>query len=264
MCSSTAWSRTGWPPLTLLGAGVCLFVARMSSLSLGSLDDAFYARKGVEMARSGGFFTVTWAGKPTFQNPPLQIWFIGQAHRLLGEGDTAARFFSLVMALATLGMTYWIGKQLLGLPAALTAVALLLSTPLFVAGARGCMMEIPQAFWVSLAMVIAIGGRYHPNRLLLLALPIAAGLLTKSVLGLLPVLVLAAAALSTDYRVLWRTAQVWVGLAFGVLLGSSWMIHQYFTIGPSAVRAHVVGEIAERSVAGFDPLSLLFEYPLSS
>ena len=219
--------------LVLLATAVALFAAGMSTLSLRSLDDAFYARKAVELARSGGFFTVTWAGQPTFQNPPLQLWLVGQSHLLFGEGDLAARFPSLVMALATLVMTYRIGRKLVGRESALTAVALLMLTPLFVDGARGCMMEMPQVFWVSLAMVIAIGGRYHPNRLLLLALPIAAGLLTKSVLGLLPVLVLAAAALSTDYRVLWRTAHVWVGLAFGVLLGSSWMIHQYFTIGPS-------------------------------
>ena len=111
------------------------------------------------MARSGGFFTVTWAGQPTFQNPPLQIWFIGQSHSLFGEGDLAARFPSLLMALATLVITNRIGRRLVGRQCALTAVALLLVTPLFVDGARGCMMEMPQVFWVSLAMLIAIEGR---------------------------------------------------------------------------------------------------------
>ena len=139
-----SWSSRIDPSfLVLLATATALFAAGMSTLSLESLDDAFYARKGVEMARSGGFFTVTWAGQPTFQNPPLQIWFIGQSHSLFGEGDLAARFPSLLMALATLVITNRIGRRLVGRQCALTAVALLLVTPLFVDGARGCMMEMP-------------------------------------------------------------------------------------------------------------------------
>ena len=165
--------------LTLLIAGSALFGAGMATLSLGSLDDAFYARKGVEMARSGGFFSVTWAGQPAFQNPPLQIWIIAQSYLLFGEGDLAARFPSLVMALATLVITYRIGTRVVSREAGLTAVALLLVTPLYVDGARGSMMEMPQAFWVSLAMLIVVEGRDRPNRLLFFALPLAAGILTK-------------------------------------------------------------------------------------
>ena len=127
-----SWSSRIDPSfLVLLATATALFAAGMSTLSLESLDDAFYARKGVEMARSGGFFTVTWAGQPTFQNPPLQIWFIGQSHSLFGEGDLAARFPSLLMALATLVITNRIGRRLVGRQCALTAVALLLVTPLF-------------------------------------------------------------------------------------------------------------------------------------
>ena len=247
-----SWSSRIDPSLlVLLATATALFAAGMSTLSLESLDDAFYARKGVEMARSGGFFTVTWAGQPTFQNPPLQIWFIGQSHSLFGEGDLAARFPSLLMALATLVITNRIGLRLVGRQCALTAVALLLVTPLFVNGARGCMMEMPQVFWVSLAMLIAIEGRDRPNLLLLLALPLGAGILTKSVLGLLPMLVLGAAAWSEEYRRLWRTRQLWTALVLGIILGSLWPVHQALTLGSEAIRAHYLGEIAGRSIAEF-------------
>ena len=258
-----SWSSRIDPSfLVLLATATALFAAGMSTLSLESLDDAFYARKGVEMARSGGFFTVTWAGQPTFQNPPLQIWFIGQSHSLFGEGDLAARFPSLLMALATLVITNRIGRRLVGRQCALTAVALLLVTPLFVDGARGCMMEMPQVFWVSLAMLIAIEGRDRPNLLLLLALPLGAGILTKSVLDLLPLLVLGAAAWSEEYRRLWRTRQLWTALVFGIILGSLWPVHQALTLGSEAIRAHYLGEIAGRSIAEFSLAGFLFSYLL--
>lgn len=246
--------------LILLIAAATLFAAGMSSLSLGSLDDAFYARKGVEMARAGRFFTVTWAETPTFQNPPLQIWLIGQSHRLLGEGDAAARFPALVMAIFTLLTTYRIGQRLIGRDAALMGVALLLMTPLFVENARGCMMEMPQVFWVSLAMLIAVEGRDRTNLLLLIAAPIAAGILTKSVLGMLPLLVLGALSVSQDYRKLWRNPQLWVGMAVGVALGSSWTVHQGLTFGAEAVRAHYLDEVGVRATDEFSLASLLFEY----
>jgi 4-amino-4-deoxy-L-arabinose transferase-like glycosyltransferase len=76
---------------TLLLAGALLFSANAGKLSLPALDDCFYARKAVEMERSGGFFTVTWAGEPAFQNPPLQVWLTARAFALFGENDLAAR-----------------------------------------------------------------------------------------------------------------------------------------------------------------------------
>jgi 4-amino-4-deoxy-L-arabinose transferase-like glycosyltransferase len=74
----------------LLAAGL-LFTANAETLSLPALDDCFYARKGVEMARGGLGFTVTFNGEPNFQNPPLPFWILGTGFRVLGENDFAAR-----------------------------------------------------------------------------------------------------------------------------------------------------------------------------
>ena len=137
--------------LVLLLAGSALFAANARQLGLPALDDCFYARKGVEMARSGGVFTVTWNGHPTFQNPPLQIWLLARSFALLGENDFSARLPSMIMAVALLLAVYRIGCLTVGATEGVGAVALLLVSPYFLNNARRCMMEMPLALWASRA-----------------------------------------------------------------------------------------------------------------
>ena len=258
----TRWWMGNSTPVILLGCAVALFGAGMSGLSLPSLDDAFYARKGVEMARSGGSFTVTWGGEPAFQNPPFHFWLLAISFALLGEGDLAARAPSLVMACGTLLFTFRIGQRLTDPASALTGGALLVLSPIFVNGARGCMLDLPLAFWTSLALLLFIEGRSRPWLHLAIAVPLAAAILTKSVLGLLPVpIMVVAAAAHRDWRPM-RVRWLCFGVLLGVGLGASWTIHQGLTMGREAVYAHYVGEIGARAGAGFSLASVILDYPL--
>ena len=86
----------------LLLAALVLFTARIDGLSLPSLEDAFYGREAMEMARSGRIYTVTWNGLPTHQHPPLHLWLVARAFDALGERDLAARLPTVLLALGTL------------------------------------------------------------------------------------------------------------------------------------------------------------------
>lgn len=233
--------------------------ARMRSLSLRSLDDCFYARKGVELGRSSRFFTVTWNYRPTFQNPPLQFWILGRSFGLFGENDFAARLPSLLMAAGILACTYRIGILTLGAPAAVTGVAFLLISPDVVSNARRCMMEIPLTFWICLSVLILLEGMKHPRIHLLFGFPVAAAILTKSVLGLLPIWIyLTAVVLGfVSIRNLWLIA----GSLIGIALGASWTLHEASLFGVHAVREHYLGEIANRSARKLPWLKAIFGYP---
>ena len=227
--------------VTLVASAAVLFAAGMSSLSLPSLDDAFYARKGVEMARGGSVsFTVTWAGGTAgFQNPPLHFWLLAASFILFGEGDFAARLPSLLLACGTLLLTFRIGTHLTDRRTALTAVALLIASPIFVTSARGCMLDLPLTFWTSLALLLFIEGRTRPWLHAAIGLPLAAAILTKSVAGLLAVPIMAIVSVRPEWRPP-RPGMLLLGVALGVGFGSSWMIHQGLTFGMEAVHAHAV------------------------
>jgi 4-amino-4-deoxy-L-arabinose transferase-like glycosyltransferase len=233
--------------LLLLGAIACL-TAGAGRLSLPSLDDAFYARKGVEMARQGASLTVTWNGEPTAQHPPLHFWTLAAAFRLLGEHDLAARLPATVAALGVLAGTWWLGTRAFGAPAAHAALALLLLSPVFLAAGRGAMMETPLTLWVLAFMVLLLEGLARPPLHALLALPLAAAILTKSAFGLLPLLVLAAAApWSAALRAALRRPWIWVGVAGGLALAATWFAQ------PGVFRDHVAGHAAVGLPQTFGP-----------
>jgi 4-amino-4-deoxy-L-arabinose transferase-like glycosyltransferase len=246
---SKFWQK--WGLIILLISATLLFSADIFSFSLRSIDDCFYARKGIEMGRSGNFFTVTWNHHPTFQLPPLQFWILGRSFSLFGESDFAARIPFILMALGILLGTYRIVCLTVGKNCALVSMALLIVTPLFYENAQRCMLEVPLAFWVTMAMLIFMEGLKNSRWNLFLAIPLAAAILTKSVLGLLPLILIFGGGLySPSLRRSWSSGRFWGGIILGIILGSSWTIHQGLTIGIEALRSHYVGEIFNRSTKG--------------
>jgi 4-amino-4-deoxy-L-arabinose transferase-like glycosyltransferase len=248
--------------LVLLIASGLLFSANAPRLSLLSMDDAFYARIAIEAERSGRFFTMTWADRPNFQKPPLQSWLVGRFFALFGEHDWSARLPSILMALGILVMTYRIGVLTVGPAAALTGVAALALSPYFSDHARRVMQEVPFAFWTALAMLTFMESRRRPRLMVLFALPLGAAILTKSVLGLVPLLVLLATAIAVPgLRGTLRNPWTWAGIVGGLALAATWTIEQTWRFGAQALREHYLGEVGPRALTSADPLRFLLGYP---
>jgi 4-amino-4-deoxy-L-arabinose transferase-like glycosyltransferase len=141
-------------------------------------------------------------------------------------------------------------------------VALLLLSPDFANNARRTMMEVPLTFWVVAALLVFLEALGRPRLALVLALPFGAAILTKSVLGLIVIPILfAAAAAAPALRKPLTGPWSWAGLAAGVALGASWSVHQYGLHGDRSLGEHFLSEIASRSAAGFDPLGAVLAYP---
>ncbi len=226
------------------------------------MDDAFYARIAVEAERSGRFFTMTWNGHPNFQKPPLQFWLVSRFFGAFGEHDLVARLPSIVMALGLLVATYRIGVLTVGRAGAVTGVAGLALSPYFTDHARRVMQEIPFALWTALAMLIVLESRRRPRLMALFALPLAAAILTKSVLGLLPLLVLGTSVAAIPaLRASIKSPWTWIGVLGGLALAATWTIHQGMTFGAEALREHYLAEVRPRSATSVDPLRFLLGYP---
>jgi 4-amino-4-deoxy-L-arabinose transferase-like glycosyltransferase len=74
------------------------------------------------------------------------------------------------------------------------------------------MMEIPLTFWTALSILAFLEGLRRRSWLPLIAVGVAGGILTKSVLGLLPVVIIvASAALVPDWRTCFRG--LWLPMA---------------------------------------------------
>ena len=124
------------------------------------------------------------------------------------------------------------------------------------------MLDLPLSFWTVLAVLALVEGTRRPRAHALFAVPLAAGILTKSVLGLLPLgILLAGAAACPPLRASLRRGWIWMGVLGGLALGASWTVHQLLAFGPEGVRAHYLGEIVARSTRPLGLRGMALDYP---
>lgn len=94
-----------------------------------------------------------WLGR---QHPPLMIAIYGLTMRVFGAGLLARRLVCLVFAVATVLVTYFLGREIDDRRTGLQAALLLLSFPLFLRLGTTAMTDVPVVFFFALAMLLTL------------------------------------------------------------------------------------------------------------
>jgi 4-amino-4-deoxy-L-arabinose transferase-like glycosyltransferase len=125
-------SRVARPLLLgLVWAVVCL--PNLGVPSLWDIDEGCNAECAREMHQSGNLLLPTFNYHPRYDKPALLYWCQVLCYRLFGVNEFAARLPSALAALATLLLTYELGRMMFGRSAGLLAGVVLASAPLFCA-----------------------------------------------------------------------------------------------------------------------------------
>jgi len=130
--------EAGWlrDLLTLLLALAVPFVQFLGALPLLDPDEGRYAEIPREMLERGDLITPTLNYVKYFEKPPLLYWLNAASLKLFGITEFAARLPSALCGLATVLVTYWIGRRLYGRRTAMIAAAMLGTTAGFVMQSR--------------------------------------------------------------------------------------------------------------------------------
>lgn len=113
--------------LFVLGAAVLLL--RLNATPIYILDEAKNAECAREMLQRNDFITPFFNGELRPDKPPLHYFFMVAAYKMFGVSPFAARFFSAIMGLLTVLVTYTYAKKFVNpFMAFCAAVALLTST----------------------------------------------------------------------------------------------------------------------------------------
>ena len=108
-------------------AAVLLFI-RLGAAPIYILDEAKNAQCAREMLESGNLVVPTFNGELRTDKPALHYWFMAFAYSVFGVGAWQARFFSGVMGLLILALTFlFVQKHLGRRPAFVTTLLLVLS-----------------------------------------------------------------------------------------------------------------------------------------
>ncbi len=254
---------------------VCAALVMLSRVGVGPLpnyDDAYYAEKAKQMLHTGDWLTPRFAGVERLDNPPLFLWLIACSFRLFGITGYAAVLPSAFAGVVCVALTHRLARAL-GRDAfeSWAAGFVLLGTGYFLKYANHAMFDVfLTALCVATMLAYTRAWRGGAGWWALIGVLSGAGVLTKSVLGLFPLIVIALHALVTGAA--WRLIQrgAWLAPVVAAAVIAPWYAYQLTTHHAAFVREHITWLLLQRGLgtdadtaATSDPLGYLKELSLT-
>jgi 4-amino-4-deoxy-L-arabinose transferase-like glycosyltransferase len=115
-------------------------------------DESIYVHIAREMYTRGELWIPTWVNQLAFYKPPLVYWIIMLGFICKGFSLFAARIPIALLSMATVMLTYLLGKDLYGKREGTIAAVLTATTLGFVIFGRIAMMDLPLCFFITCAV----------------------------------------------------------------------------------------------------------------
>jgi len=184
--SATAWRWSSFITLTLL-ASVLLFP--WMRFALFEPDEGRYAQIPFEMLTHGEWIVPTLQGEPYLDKPPLFYWLVMLAYSVFGVHDWAARVVPALAVLASVLVSYALGRRLVGERSAFWGALALVLAPGFVGTGRLLVLDGLLTLWVTTSIFAAAlavqANRLHYGWWLLAAAACGLGVMTKGPVAVL-------------------------------------------------------------------------------
>ncbi len=137
-----------------LAVAAILFI-RLGAAPIYILDEAKNAQCAREMLLTHNFIVPTFNGELRVDKPPLHYYFMILSYKMFGVNEFAARFFSVVMGLLTILVTYNYTKRLFNPFAAFCACLVLATSTQFLFEFRLSVPDPYLIFFITLGLFSA-------------------------------------------------------------------------------------------------------------
>lgn len=234
----------------LLACAALVMLARAGAGPLANYDDAYYAEKAKQMLRTGDWLTPRFAGVERLDNPPLFLWLIAASFKLFGITGYAAVLPSALAGIVCVWLTHRLARAL-GRDAfeSWAAGFVLLGTGYFLKYANHAMFDVfLTSLFVGAMLAYTRAWRGSVAAWLVIGVLTGAGVLTKSVLGLFPLIVIALHALvnGAAWRLIKRGAWLAPVVAAGVI--APWYAYQLGVHHDAFIREHITWLLVQRGL----------------
>jgi len=220
---------------------------------LSGYDDALYAHEAKEMLESGDWWSVRFNGTLNFEYPPMFLWMEAASLEIFGVRDFAAKLPAAMAGFGTILTVYFLALEVTrDRWLAIVSMFVLGSTQFFLKYSAHAMTDVPFTFFFTLALLLYLKGIRRPRYLLLLGMPVGCAILTRSVVGILPLVVIIVHSVLTGRGRLLRSVH-WIGgclIALGMPL--AWGASQYHLYGSRFLDGHFAF-VAGKAGAGWAP-----------
>ena len=234
----------------LVACAALVILARAGAGPLANYDDAYYAEKARQMLHTGDWLTPRFGGVERLDNPPLFLWLMAASFAVLGVTSFAAVLWSALAGVACVLLTHRVALRLGREPfEAWAAGMVLLGTGYFLKYANHAMFDV---FLTALFLVALLAYRraWEGSAWGWAVLGVCTGLgvLTKSVLGLFPLVVVGVHALACGRG--WRSLKTgaWLAPLTAALVVLPWYGYQLSTHHDAFVREHIAWLLVQRGL----------------
>ena len=250
------------PVLTLLLLSFLTCVTGLGRQAISDTDEGFYAEAAREMVESGDWLTPRFNYADRWQKPALYYWMAATTYLVTGPTEFGARAWSAASGVGLTLLTWAIGRRLLrGDDAAWLAAAIVGTCYGYFAMARLALPDLPLAFFITLAIWMALERRWA-----LAGAAAGLGFLTKGpVAVVIPAIVILPIWWKERGRAPGVTARdVAVAAALFALVGLPWYAAMAATHGSAYLHSFFVDDNLGRfaSARYNEPRSLLFYLPI--
>jgi 4-amino-4-deoxy-L-arabinose transferase-like glycosyltransferase len=188
--------RDAWALLILVGLCLALFFVRLGGMALLNQDEGRHATTSKEMVQTGDWLTPRFNGENFYDKPALFNWFVAACFVVMGFTEFAARLPAAVLGLATVLVTFALGRRMFGRTVGLLAGAALATSGEFLVLSRVVVHDISLTFaqtgtLACFYFVFTTGGVVRKRWLLLFYAAAAVAVLAKGPVGVvLPALII--------------------------------------------------------------------------
>ncbi|HEY3015462.1 MAG TPA: glycosyltransferase family 39 protein [Nocardioides sp.] len=163
------WSRRSWPLTAILVAAALLRLVKIGAVGFNS-DEAVYAGQAAALGGNPAYTDFF----PVFRAHPMLVQTLLSVPFRHGEHDVSGRVLIALMGVATVALTYAIGRDLYGRRVGLLAAAVLAVMPYHVIVSRQLLLDVPMVLFTSVSLYCLV--RFAATGRLAWALASGAGL----------------------------------------------------------------------------------------
>ena len=253
------WVKSNnWIVLLLIAlfAGFYIFLG-LGTNALIDYDEAIYAKVAKNIVDGKGIATLYWnLNTAWFEKPPLYMWLTAPLLKITGYmlSSWAVRFWSAMFGFGTVIITFLLAKKKFGLFTGFVSAIVLTTTIHYLYYSKIGMLDISVTFFITSALYIYIMKKRNFISALAIGILIGMAVLTKAIVGLLPLAVIGLFELLLIYDKKTKIKQSINRLVFIILglllIALPWHVYESIQFGRDFWNSYFFQQIVERGVTG--------------
>lgn len=239
----------GWLGLAVFAASAALLGWGIGRGGLYNGDDAIYAQFVREMRETGDLWHLRLDGTVIHQRPPLYPWLLYLSTAIFGEHKFAFVLPAVLAAAGCAALVLRLGLRV-GTPLQAVVAALLLPTlGMEFLYARTVTSDTTLTFFVLLSITLFVEARERPRAIYGAGAALGAALMTKQVVGLMPLVAPAALFLAGGRAALPPARRLLGGLGVAAAVAAPWHLVMLALHGGAFLEGYIGYNVLHRASA---------------